>query len=72
MEKVALLTEQQKEQLVGTLLQPHWYFNPIQDLDDNWIISLEEIENNIYPDNNWINSLPLIDYNPKPQPPIPN
>lgn len=62
--KVALLTISQKDELVGQLLQPDWYFNPIQDADDNWIISTQEIDANQNPTFDWITELPLIDWNP--------
>lgn len=64
--KVALLTITQKDELVGQLLQPDWYFNPVQDADDNWIISTEEIDANQNPTFDWITELPLIDWNPPP------
>jgi hypothetical protein len=63
--QVALLTEIQKEQLVGQQYVPDGYFNPIQDSDNNWIISIEEIQaTNIQ----WLKELPLIEYKPKPLP----
>ena len=66
---VGLLTELQKDELVGQLYDDDSYFNPIQDLNDNWIISIEEIEQNIFPSFDWIKDLPLIEYKPKPTPP---
>jgi hypothetical protein len=62
--KVALLTIEQKDELVGQLLQPDWYFNPILDGNEppNWIISTEEIDNNQNPTFDWITELPLIDW----------
>lgn len=63
--KVGLLTETQKEQLIGQQFSPDSYFNPIQDADDNWIISVEEINYCINPDFVWIKDLPLIEYKPK-------
>jgi len=62
MTQVGLLTETQKEQLVGQQYAPDSYFNPIQDANDNWIISLEEIEAT---DIEWIKEIPLIEYQPK-------
>lgn len=38
------------------------YFNPIQDDANNWIISIEEIENNVNPNFEWLLDLPLIIY----------
>jgi hypothetical protein len=39
---IAILTQQQKDILVGQTYDGVCYFNPIKDLNDNWIIS--EIE----------------------------
>jgi hypothetical protein len=60
--KVAILTITEKESLVGQLVQLNWYFNPIQDCISNWIISTEEIDGSIYPQNEWVKTLPLIDW----------
>jgi predicted DNA-binding transcriptional regulator len=62
---VGLLTELQKDQLVGQLYAPYSYYNPIQDIDNNWVISIEEIEQTITPEFMWIKELPLILYVPK-------
>jgi hypothetical protein len=66
--QVGLLTIEQKDQLVGQLYDDDSYFNPIQDIDNNWIISQEEIEQNIFPIFDWLQSIPLIEYKPKPEP----
>ena len=71
MTQVGLLTETQKDSLVGQLYDEDSYFNPIQDINDNWIISVEEIEFNVNPEFAWVKDLPLIDYVPKPSPPFP-
>ena len=62
---VGLLTELQKDELVGQLFNDDSYFNSIQDNSDNWIISIEEIENNVNPNFEWLLDLPLIIYIPK-------
>ena len=62
---VGLLTELQKDELVGQLYAPYSYYNPIQDFNDNWIISVEEIEQTITLEFMWIKDLPLILYTPK-------
>ena len=67
---VGLLTELQKDELVGQLYAPDSYFNPIQDLNDNWVISIEEIEQTVTPEFLWVKDLDLIPYEPKPNPPI--
>lgn len=66
--QVGLLTIEQKDQLVGQLYDDDSYFNPIQDIDNNWIISQEEIEQNIFPIFDWLQSIPLIEYKAKPEP----
>jgi hypothetical protein len=68
---VGLLTESQKNELVGQLYDEDSYFNPIQDELDNWIISVEEIEFCVNPEFQWVKDLPLIEYKPKPSPPFP-
>jgi hypothetical protein len=68
---VGLLTEYQKNQLVRQLYTDDSYFNPIQDADNNWIISTEEMRFCTNPDFLWVKDLPLILYNPKPSPPFP-
>jgi hypothetical protein len=69
--QVGLLTESQKNELVGQLYDDDSYFNPITDLLDNWIISVEEMEFCVNPEFQWVKDLPLIDYKPKPSPPFP-
>lgn len=71
MTQVGLLTENQKNSLVGQLYDEDSYFNPIQDINDNWIISIEEIDFCVNPEFAWVKDLPLIDYVPKPSPPFP-
>ena len=66
---VGLLTEIQKNELQGQLYAPDSYFNPIQDVNNNWIISIEEIEQTITPQFLWVKDLDLIPYEPKPVPP---
>jgi hypothetical protein len=62
--KVGLLTETQKNTLVGEMVAPDWYFYPIQDFDGNWVISTQEMEGSEFPEFDWIKSLPLIDWVP--------
>ena len=68
--KVYLLTEEQKESLTGKCYFNGTFFNPIQDADDNWIITKEEIEMAEYKDILWVKDLPKIEYNPKPVEPF--
>ena len=65
---VGLLTEVQKDELIGVAYAPDSFYNPIQDLNENWIISVEEIANTINPDTEWVKDLPLTIYIPKPTP----
>ena len=69
---VGLLTETQKDELVGQEYAPDCFFNPIQDNANNLVISIEEMEyctNELFL---WVKDLPLILFVPKenPFPPI--
>lgn len=68
---VGLLTIAQTDELVGQWFAPDSYFNPIQDADDNWIISTEEMNFCTNVTFLWVKDLDLITYNPKPTPPFP-
>ena len=75
---IAIITQQQKEILVGQTYDGVCFFNPIQDLNDNWIISeieyyyclglwyLDELNNDLQ----FITTLSLSEYLPKPQTPL--
>lgn len=63
--QVGLLTEAQKNELVGQLYAPDSYFNPIQDSDNNWIISTQEINQCVEIEFIWVKDLPLIEWKPK-------
>jgi hypothetical protein len=65
---VGLLTEVQKDEIVGQPYSADSLFNPIQDINDNWVISTEEM---MYCTNEgfmWVKDLELIEYKPKPTP----
>lgn len=65
---VGLLTIEQKDQLVGQWYAPDSYFNPIQMITEEWVISTEEM---IYCTNEefmWVKDLDLVEYQPKPSP----
>jgi len=68
---VGLLTIKDKDNLVGQWYMDDSFFNPIQDADDNWVISVEEISQCVNPEFQWVKDLVLIPYNPKPAPPFP-
>jgi hypothetical protein len=63
--EVGLLTLEQKEELVGQQFAPYSYFNPIQDINDNWVISQEEMNQCCNSQFLWVKDLPLIEYVPK-------
>lgn len=65
---VGLLSIAQKDLLVGQLFDEDSYFNPIQDNEDNWIISIEEIEQNQNPSFVWLQDLEMIIFVPKVNP----
>ena len=67
--QVGLLTQVQKDELVGQWYAPDSFFNPIEDADNNWVISQEEMQQNVNPSFEWVKDLPLIEYKPKPTPP---
>lgn len=62
---VGILTIDQHNQVVGQMYNEDSYFNPVQDSDDNWIISTEEINFCTNQEFIWIKDLPLIEYKPK-------
>ena len=62
---VGLLTIEQKDSLIGQLYMPDSYFNPIQDFYENWVISVEEMNQCINPEFMWVKDLDLIEYKPK-------
>lgn len=59
---VYMLTEEQANQLKGVEYTTDMTFNPIQDADGNWIISVEEVSTTTI---DWVKELPAIEYNPK-------
>ena len=65
---VGLLSVAQKDLLVGQLFDEDSYFNPIQDDADNWIISIEEIEQNQNLSFGWLQDLEMILFVPKVNP----
>lgn len=62
---VGLLTLRQKDEIKGQAYSADSYFNPIQDINDNWVISIEEIRDC---DLQWVKYLELITYEAKPTP----
>lgn len=62
---VGLLILEQKDLLLGQLYTTDSYFNPIQDNEDNWVISIQEMEYCDNPEFLWVKDLELILYVPK-------
>lgn len=71
-EQVAILTINQKDSLDGQLVCPDVYFNPTLDANVDWFISVQEIDNSIYPEHDWIKDLTLSDYVGPYVPPSPS
>jgi hypothetical protein len=62
---IAILTIEQKDLLVGQQYTTDSFFNPIQDFDNNWVISQEEIQQNTNEAFSWLSDLELTQYKPK-------
>ena len=63
--QVGLLTIEQKDELIGQQFMVDVYFNPVQDINDNWFISVEEMDQCVNENFMWVKDLELIDYEPK-------
>lgn len=61
---VGLLTIEQKDLLIGQCYAPDSYFNPIEDANGNFVISVEEMEYCVNDEYLWVKDLPLIIYVP--------
>ena len=62
MRKFGILDNDEKEALEGQEYAPNRFFTPIQDNENNWILPLNQIENNKNIDFWWVKHLPLIEY----------
>lgn len=62
MAKVAIITESQKNYLLGKKYDGISYFNPVQDCNGNWVISKEEIDGCNTEDKAFLDSLTIQDY----------
>jgi hypothetical protein len=62
--KVGLLTIEQKQELIGQWYAPDSYFNPIITAEQQWVISVEEMEQCVNPNFLWVKDLELIEYLP--------
>ena len=75
---IAIITTEQRDILIGKTYDGVCFFNPIKDLNDNWVISeieyyyclglwyLDELNNDLQ----FITTLSLSEYLPKPQTPL--
>lgn len=61
---IAILTTEQKDLLIGQTFDGVQFFNPIQDLNNNWVLSEQEINQSSL---QWLKDLQLTEYLPKPQ-----
>lgn len=61
---VYLLTESQKNKLIGIEFIPDNFYNPVQDFNKNWIISPQEVEQTTNVNYLWVKDLPPIEYKP--------
>lgn len=62
---VGLLTLEQKDSLVGQMYSEDSFFNPIADLYDRFVISVEEIDKCVNEKFLWVKDLPQIEYKAK-------
>lgn len=67
---VGVLTSEQAQSLQGHTFQTDSYFNPIQDINDVWVLSAEEIAYCSNPTFLWVKELEMTTYEPKPTPPM--
>jgi len=64
--KVKLLTPEQKDLLIGAEIANSHFYNPVQDANANWFISLEESRQTTKANYLWVKDLPEINYSPIP------
>jgi hypothetical protein len=55
-----ILTEAQKDLLVGQELLPDWYYNPSQDINGDWYVGDVEVELTNKSEFMFLKSLPII------------
>jgi len=60
--KVHKLTATQKNKLIGIEYIPNCTYNPVQDANDVWIITIEEVEQTTDANFLWVKYLPQIQY----------
>jgi hypothetical protein len=62
---IVIITEEQKNLLVNKKYDEVTYFNPVQDIDDNWVVSKEEIDACTKSEFYFLRDLPLTEHRPK-------
>lgn len=62
--KVHLLTTEQKDLLIGQQYTSDSIFNPTLDSNNDWFISIEEVDQCDNESYIWVKELPLINYSP--------
>jgi hypothetical protein len=62
MEQVAIITQEQADLLVGQVCAPASHYNPFQDCEGNWLISIQEIQQTNNLNYLWVKDLQLIDW----------
>ena len=60
--KVFKLNEQQKNKLINVEFVADNFYNPIQDANGVWIITIEEVEQTTDENFTWVKDLPQIDF----------
>jgi hypothetical protein len=65
--EVHQLTSEQADQLRGVQYVADMTFNPIEDANGNWIISIEEVNSTTI---EWVKELPKIEFVPKENLPL--
>tara|TARA_R110002020_G_scaffold402704_1_gene612848 strand:+ start:123 stop:338 length:216 start_codon:yes stop_codon:yes gene_type:complete len=64
MVKVAILTDKERDSILNLKYDDTSFFNPIRDIDGNWVISKEEINDCINERFSFLKSLKLITHKP--------
>jgi len=55
-----ILTEVQKDLLVGQEARPDWLYNPSQDINGDWFVGDVEVEITNKPEFMFLKSLPIV------------
>ena len=62
--QVVKITEEQKDLLIGQTWDGVTFFNPVLDADNQWFVSIEEVNGCNKPEFKWLKDCELIEYNP--------